>query len=147
MAKAKGQESWDDIEVFTSKGAKIKDAKITILDSSQILFNGGFCHRASIADMTHVILAYSPQKGSIIFQFTSDAKAEGALKLVQRSGGATVGSRSFFNYFFLNPKDLAGRYEPTKQKLPKIGDAWVINLDAKLPEHEKNPSQQTALPR
>jgi len=143
MVKAKGQECWDDIEVFASKGAKIKDAKITILDSSQILFNAGFCHKASIASKTHVVLAYSAQNRAIIFQFTSDAKAEGALKVVRRAGIANVGSRSFFNFFFLNPKDLAGRYEPKRQKLPKIGDAWVINLDAKLPEHEKQHSEQT----
>lgn len=135
MAKATGQENWDDIEVFTSKGAKIKDAKVTILETSAILFNAGFCHKAAIADKSHVIVGYSPQNKSIIFQFTSDGNAAGALKLIQRSGGASLGTRSFFNYYFLKPKEIAGRYEPLKKKLPKIGDSWVINLDEKLPEN------------
>jgi hypothetical protein len=134
MPKAKRQENWDDLEVFTSKGAKIKDAKITIVETSSILFNAGFCHKASVADKSHVIISYSPQNRSMCFQFTSDSKANGVLKLVQRSGGAQVGSRSLFNYFFLDPKKLAGRYEPKQGKLPKIGDTWIINLDNKLPE-------------
>lgn len=141
MPKSTGQENWDDLEVFTSKGAKIKDARITILDTSSFLFNAGFCHKASVADNSHVIVSYSPQNKAIVFQFTSDSKAAGALKLIQRSGGASFGSRSFFNYYFLAPKVIAGRYQPVKKKLPKIGDAWIISLDNKLPEHDQQISE------
>jgi hypothetical protein len=83
---------------------------------------------------THLILGYSPLRRTITFQFTSDSKAEGALTIVHREGGSSVGSRSFFNYFFLNVKDLAGRYEPKKIKVPRVGDVWAIDLNNKLPE-------------
>ena len=137
MKKQGEQETWDDLEIFTAKGAKIKDPKVTILESSSFLFNAAFVHKATITKSTHVIIGYSPIKRAIIFQFTSDSKAEGALTLIHRTGGSSVGSRSFFNYFFLDAVELAGRYTPKKGKLPKIGDAWVIHLDNKLPESGK----------
>lgn len=136
MGKNKENETWDDLEVFTQKGAKIGDSKITITDHSTVVFNAGFCHRAAVEKNSHVIMAYSPKNRAIVFQFTSDSKADGALKIIQRTGSASVGSRSFFNYYFLRSKDLAGRYEPVKEKLPKIGDAWLIYLDKKMKEDE-----------
>jgi hypothetical protein len=138
MPKEKGLESWDDLEVFTSKGAKLKDVRITITDTSTILFNAGMCHKASLEDKSHVILAYSAQMKAIVFQFTSDSNAKGALKLVKRTGGASVGTRSFFSFYFLDPKKLAGRYEPVKERLPRIGEAWVLYLDNKLREDEQH---------
>lgn len=134
MKKKRGQDTWDDLEIFTSKGAKIKDPKVTVLESSTFLFNAAFVHQAAITKSTHVIIGYSPIRRAITFQFTSDSQAEGVLTLVHRTGGSSVGSRSFFNYFFLDPTELAGRYEPKKSKLSKIGDVWVIDLNNKLPE-------------
>ena len=134
MKKKDRQETWDDLEIFTSKGARIRDPKITILENSTFLFNAAFVHKADMTKTTHLIIGYSPLRRTITFQFTSDSQAEGALTIVHREGGSSVGSRSFFNYFFLNVKDLAGRYEPKKIKVPKIGDAWAIDLNNKLPE-------------
>ena len=136
MPKIKEPTKWDDLDVFTAKGVRIRDTYVTIQANSAIIFNAGFCHRAAIGDKSHVIVAYSRQNKSIVFQFTSDDKARGALKLIQRSGCANVGSRSFFNYYDLDPKALEGRYIPVKGKIPKIGDAWIINLDNKLPVHD-----------
>lgn len=128
------EEAWNDLEIFTSKGAKIKDPWVTVTDTSAFHFNAAFVHRATITKSSHVILGYSPIKKSITFQFTSDSQAEGALTLVQRPGGSSVGSRSFFNYYFLNPAELAGRYTPKKIRIPRIGEVWAINLESKLPE-------------
>ncbi len=126
------QENWGDIKIFEAKGARIGEPKVNILASAQILFNAGFVHTANISDKTHVILGYSAANRAIIFQFTSDGQAPGALTIVKRSGGASVGTRSFFNYYFLKPRAVAGHYIPKKEKLPKIGDAWIIMLDDKL---------------
>jgi len=128
------EETWDDLEVFTSKGAKIRNPWVTITDISAFHFNAAFVHQAAIAKSTHVILGYSPLKKAITFQFTSDPQAEGALTLLQRPGGSSVGSRSFFNYYFLKPADLAGHYVPKKVKVPRVGELWAINLESKLPE-------------
>jgi hypothetical protein len=134
MKREVKEESWADLEIFTSKGAKIKNPWVTLTDNSAFIFNAAFVHQASITKYTHVILGYSPLKKMVTFQFTSDADAEGALTVVHRPGGASIGSRSFFNYFFLNVAELAGRYVPKRIKLPKIGDVWTIDLDSKLPE-------------
>jgi hypothetical protein len=134
MKKLAKDETWADLEIFTSKGAKIRNPWVTIADTSAFHFNAAFVHQAAIAKSSHVILAYSPLRKAITFQFTSDSQADGALTLVQRPGGSSVGSRSFFNYYFLSPVDLAGRYVPKKIKIPKIGEVWAINLESKLPE-------------
>ena len=134
MKKNKKQDAWGDLEIFTSKGARIKNPKVTILEGSTFLFNAAFVHQAGITKVSHVIIGYSPKQNAITFQFTSDSQAEGALTIVHRTGGSSTGSRSFFNYFFLDPKTLAGRYVPKKVKLPKIGDIWIIDLNIKLPE-------------
>ena len=134
MKKA-DQDSWADFEVFTSKGAKIKDPKITITDQSTFLFNAAFIHIADFKEKTHVVLGYSPSKRIITFDFTADSKAQGALKIVHKGGAASVGSRSFFNFFFLAGPDsnVPGTYVPKKIKIPRIGDVWHINLNNKLP--------------
>jgi hypothetical protein len=123
---------WEDFEVFTSKGAKIKNPKITITQNSTFLFNAAFIHTAKIQDKTHLLLGYSPSNNKITFDFTADQKAEGALTIVHRVGAASVGSRSFFNYFFLDSKNLAGSYVPKKIKIPKVGEVWTIDLGSKL---------------
>lgn len=134
MKKKVEKENWDDLEIFTSKGAKIKDPKVTILETSAFLFNAAFVHKAGINKSTHLIAGYHPLKKTITFQFTRDDKADGALTLGPGPGSSTVWSRSFFNYFFLDSKELAGHYEPKKVKIPKIGEVWVIDLNLKLPE-------------
>jgi len=126
------QGTWDDIQVFTAKGARIGEPKVTILETAQILFNAAFVHLADISKKTHVVLGYSAANRAIIVQFTSDEQAPGALKIVKRSGGASVGTRSFFNFYFLKPRGLAGHYSPKKERIPRIGDAWVIMLDDRL---------------
>jgi len=130
--KSSGQDSWDDLEIFTQRGAKISSPRVTIADNSVFHLNAGFIHAAKIAEKTHAVLGYSPEKQCITFQFTSDAKAEGALALVQRTGGASIGTRSFFNFFFIDPKVVAGKYEPKKIKIPRIGDCWAIHLSEKM---------------
>ena len=134
MKKREGQNTWEDYEVFTSKGAKIKDPKVTITENSTFLFNAAFVHKADIAKYTRVILGYSPQNKIITFQFTKDTQAKGALTLINRPGSAAVVSNAFFNFYFLNIQDLAGRYVPKILKIPKVGEVWAIDLSSKVPE-------------
>jgi len=124
-------ENWDDLEIFTSKGARIKNPQITILESNSFMFNAAFVHKADISQATHVILGYSEQNNSITFQFTTDSKALGALKLLNRGNGASVGSNSFFNFYFLKNAELVGKYIPRQIKVPRVGDLWVIDLNKK----------------
>jgi hypothetical protein len=132
MPKDRMLDNWDDLEVFTSKGAKLRDNRITITANSTLIFSSGYCHTASLKNKSHVIMAYSPQNKTIVFQFTNDERANGALKLVKRGAVAQVGSRSFFNYYKLNSETLAGRYEPVLMKLQKFGEVWTLRLENKL---------------
>jgi hypothetical protein len=137
MAKAKVKASpvneWADLEIFTSKGAKLGKSIINILENSTILFNAGFVHTGKVRDYTHVILGYSSIKKAITFQFTADEKAEGTIPL-QKGSGSSIGSKAFFTYFALNLEEIAGKYEPKKEKVGKIGDLWFIDLSKKLPD-------------
>lgn len=125
-------EVWDDHEIFTSKGRKLKNPWITITDRSAFHFNAAFVHQAKITKSTHVIFGFSSVNNAITFQFTSDSQAEGVHTLGPRASSAE--SRAFFNHHFLDVNELAGRYVPKKVKLPRIGELWAIDLDNKLPE-------------
>jgi hypothetical protein len=134
MKKEDKDEAYADREVFTTPNIKIRTPWVTIMPNSTLLFNAGFVHRAKIKKSSHVILAFTRSKNTVDFQFTSDDKAAGALTLHHfRKGGTSVESRTFFNYFLLNASELAGRYTPIRMKIPKVGEVWTIDLDAKLP--------------
>jgi len=134
MKKGVKDEDWADLEIFTLKGARIKNPWITITDNGSFLFNSGFVHLSKLRKNTHVILGFSRSNKKIIFQFTSDSKAEGALTIGNRGGCSFTQSRSFFNVYSLKLSDVAGRYIPEKVRIPRIGQVWTINLESKLPE-------------
>jgi hypothetical protein len=138
MAGEKDLGVWGDLKIFESKGARVKDNRITITEESTILFNAGFCHRATLNDTNYVVLAYSKKNNAIAFKFISEKSAPGALKIIRRGSSASIGTRSFFTYNLLDPKEWAGHYEPFKeQDLPTVGEAWIIRLDSKIPEKSK----------
>jgi hypothetical protein len=96
-----------------------------------ILFNVGFCHKANLEDTNAVILGYHPKKKAIIFQFTEDEKARGAFRLVHRGSAASITPHSFFRAYELDQEEIIGCYTPYKQRIPKVGDVWLIKLDEK----------------
>lgn len=137
MVNIKKQSGWDDLEIFTSKGARLGKALVTIIPTAAFIFNAGFIHKAKLRQYTHVILGYSELKRAVIFDFGTDEKAKGALTLT-KNGNISVGSNAFFKYYFLDPSDLRGKYEPQQEKLPKLGDVWVIYLDKRIPPATEN---------
>lgn len=129
MTQKETHDPWDDLEFFTRKGGKFGNPKITITNKQTILFNSAFFHSAKLKSNTSVRLAYSPKKKAIIFDFTEDPKAEGAFALVQRGFTAFTTCRSFFNSHDLDETKIAGHYIPQKERIPRIGEMWVIRLD------------------
>jgi hypothetical protein len=124
--------NWDDIEIFQDKGARIGQPKVTILEGAQILLNAGFVHTAKINDKKYAIMGYSDANKAIIFKFL-DKQAKNTLKVVKRGGSASIGTRSFFNFYHLKPETIAGHYIPKHERIPQIGEVWVISLKEKLP--------------
>ncbi|MBL7075386.1 hypothetical protein ISS37_09145 [candidate division KSB1 bacterium] len=129
--KTKKEKTWDDLEIFTRKGASLAKSFVTVLKSCSFIFNAGFMHLAKLRNYSHVILGYSDINKAITFDFTNDEKAKGALKLTG-NGNLSAHSRAFFTYNFLDPDELHGKYEPVKIKIPKIGEMWMIDLNKKI---------------
>ena len=117
--KSKNGKSWDDLEVFTAKGAKIGTPTVSIAPPQYFTFNAGFVHAGKLMNYTHVILAYSPKNEAIAFQFTNADKAKGALKLT-KGGNISFGSIPFFKYNFLDTEKYKGNINPKERKFQKL---------------------------
>lgn len=134
MKRKEGDDLWGDMEFFGKKGARIssRNIKVTITDNQTILFSAAFCHKADLQGKTSVKLGYSPSKNAIIFDFTEDPNTEGAFRLIQRGSSAATTCRSFFNAYDLDKAKTAGHYIPHKERIPRVGEMWVIMLHDKI---------------
>jgi hypothetical protein len=134
MKRKESDDSWGDMEFFGKKGARISSTniKVTITDNQTILFSAAFCHKADLQGKTAIKLGYSPSKHAIIFDFTEDQNTEGAFRLIQRGSSAATTCRSFFNAYDLDKAKTAGHYIPHKEKIPRVGEMWVIMLHDKI---------------
>ena len=131
--KKRADESYDDLEFFTDKGAWRGNPRVTISVHDNISFNSAFGYRAKLKEKTHAMLAYSPKRKEIVFDFTDDAKALGAFRLVQKgNNSSSISCRSFFRAHDFDKEEIAGRYIPHKERIPKIGECWVIRLNEKV---------------
>ena len=129
MTREESVGMWDDFEFFEKKGGKFGDPKITITRDGTFLFNVGFCHKANLEDKNAVILGYHPKKKAIIFQFTEDPKAKSAFTLIHRGSAGSTTCRSFFSAYEFDKTKITGRYHPYKERMPRVGDVWLIKLD------------------
>jgi hypothetical protein len=126
-------DSWNDLEFFTEKGTWKRKPRITITNNDTISFNSAFSYRARLKGKTHVRLAYSPKRRQIIFDFTEDPKAPGSFTLVHKgSNSFSVACRSFFYAHDFDKEEIAGRYEPHRERIPKIGECWLIRLGERV---------------
>jgi hypothetical protein len=132
--KKSTNDSYDDLEIFTGKARWRRKHRVTISKNHTLSFNSAFSNKANLEEKTHVVLMYSPKRREIIFDFTEDANAPGAYGLIGKGGPITVAPRSFFYTYDFDIDEIAGKYEPHRQRIPKIGECWLIRLDEKLPK-------------
>lgn len=91
-------------------------------------FNAGFYRKHGLARFSHVTLSYDAGNKAVGFQFASAAKPRSAWKLTRVSNSANVMAHSFFKAWGLDPKTLAGRYDPQEHTDPKLGKLFYIVL-------------------
>ena len=128
----KNNEKWSDLERFTKKGARIGKAFITISKRGTLTLSSGFIHNAKIqlCKKTHVLLSYSRSQKAIVINFTDDETEAGAIKMTLRTN-ALLAVRSFLNYHHLDFSNIAGKYLPKLETIPKSGSCWIIYLNQK----------------
>ncbi len=126
-------DDWYDLERFKYAGAKIGNTRVTISLRKSITLSAGFMHHAKnqVEGMTHMLLSFSKSKNAIVFEFTSDPKAAGAVKITMK-GNSIISARSFFNYYRIDVEKAAGRYAAKLESIPNLGKKWVVYLDQKL---------------
>ena len=118
---------------FTEVGSKLSSKTISIFTTGGFLFSSGLVHHESLSAYSHCILSYDADARAIFFEFTSDKNALGAITITHRKeNNGTATSRSFFQYFKLTPKDLAGRYEAKNIKLNRGEQRLMISLKERL---------------
>jgi hypothetical protein len=124
---------YSDLEFFEDKAGWRGNDRVTIRTHETIHCNAAFSKRAKLNKETLVRLGYSPKRKEIIFDFTEDPKAPGAYSLVQSGKTSfTIACRSFFRAYNFNMNEIAGRYIPRKERIPKIGECWLIKLAEKV---------------
>lgn len=125
--------TWDDVQIFRDKGARAADPKITITKNFTLLFGSAFWMKAGLKNKKRVILGYSPSNNAIVFDFTEDEKVKEGFALIHRNKRTAFSTcRSFFHTMELDSESIVGRYVPHMEKIPKLGDCWVIKLDEKI---------------
>jgi len=114
--------------VFEAVRGRFATNFISINKQGGFGFNAGFYRKHNLKGFSHVTLSYDAGSRAVGFQFASAGKPKSAWKLTRVSNSANVMAHSFFNAWGLDPKTLAGRYEPNEYTDPKLGKLFYIVL-------------------
>ncbi|GEM_PF-5510781 len=100
---------WD---IFTDVGGRFGKKNISITANSGFGFSSGIFNDFKLKAFTHVILKYSQNQNFhfVGFEFISNAKTVGAIRLSKRGNFAQIGVHSFFKKYHLDPKKMKGSY-------------------------------------
>lgn len=94
---------------FTETG-KSFIAKASISAHGMVGFNDGARRKFKMDDYDYCIMYYDEAERYIGIELTQDKAVTGAMKLRKGNSGASIGARSFLNYFEIAP-DKTTRYE------------------------------------
>ena len=114
--------------VFNDVRGRFGTEFISINRQAGFGFNAAFYRRHDLKRYSHVALSYDAANKAVGFQFSSAGKARGTWKLSHLTNCASVMARSFLNAWGLDPKALAGRYDPHEHTDPKLGKLFYIVL-------------------
>lgn len=85
-------------EKFTKTGGRFRP-KVSIWSRGQIGFNQGAIRYLGLEETSYIIFYYDPDTKRIGLEVTNDENAEGANKVKIRQTGASVGAKSFLDYY------------------------------------------------
>jgi len=88
----------EGFERFTQHGRSFHP-KISIRKRGQVGFNNGAIKRFGLEAYDYVVIYYNKDKDKIGFKFTKDENAEGATKIVKRTGNYFFSGKSFLDYY------------------------------------------------
>ena len=83
---------------FTETGKSFAP-KASLNDRGYLSFNNGARKRFNIDKYEYAVLYNDAENRKIGVEFTNEASAEGAVKLRVRQTGATIGAKSFIDFF------------------------------------------------
>lgn len=83
---------------FTETGKSFAP-KASLNDRGYLSFNNGARKRFAIDKYEYAVLYNDAENRKIGVEFTNEASAEGAVKLRVRQTGATIGAKSFIDFF------------------------------------------------
>ncbi len=119
--------------IFTRPRSKLSTQAVTISIRGGFMFSAGFCHAFDVQKNKHCVLGYDSEEKAICFQFVNTDDSVGAIRMTHRTAGnSSIQSGSFFVYYKLDPKALAGRYPLIQQSVPEKGSWFVAFLDQKV---------------
>jgi len=140
---------WDDIEEFhqvRSKRNRSNNAFITINREKLIRLSAGFLDQAKdqIENKAYVVLSFSRLNNAIIFNFGSNPKIPGSLRLSMRNKNSTfttdctkatggiISAKTFIIHYEINVDKHTGKQYPAKlENIANKGKFWVVYLDKK----------------
>ena len=143
MARTKTKAGeWGDLEVFESVGVRVGRPHVGIHPNGVVTFNTGFVREAKeqIGEKQYVQIYYSKANSAMVLEFTADDSLPGAMKMTgKEKAGASIGAKSFFNFYQIDIDEVKGRYIPELAAIPGKGELWVIYLgkDKALPLAER----------
>ncbi len=96
-------------EKFTAVGKSFAP-KLSIRSNGQIGFNFGAIEKYGLEKFTHVVLFYDKEARKIGVRITKNKDEEGACTLRVRNGNATIGAKSFLDFYSI-PYTKTARFE------------------------------------
>lgn len=103
------------------------DATVSITRASALRFSTKFCKITNIMDFNYVFLFYDASNKVIGIQPTHK-KDKNSLKITREGSAAAVSIEGFMKKYALDVKIYHGTYGWTKERVPDIGDMFIVNL-------------------
>jgi hypothetical protein len=96
-------------EKFTAVGKSFAP-KLSIRSNGQIGFNFGAIEKYGLSKYPYAVLFYDKDTNKIGVKITKNKDEEGACKLSVRNGNASIGAKSFLDYYSI-PYSKTARFE------------------------------------
>lgn len=94
-------------EKFTKVGGRSFAPKVGIWAKGQIGFNKGAIDKFELNQYDYVMMFFDEDEQKIGFQFTNEAKAEGAMKIIKRKTGFSFSANAFLKHYEITPEENA----------------------------------------
>jgi len=108
------------------------ESRITITSSFSFGFPTKFYNDNKIDRYKYVILFHDLEENAVGIHFTNNEDEKHKFTIIRgnKYGGSIIAT-SFFKVNNINPRTYKGRYSWKKQRIPEVGELYVIKLEEK----------------